>query len=106
MNIFRHGDINLHKVDEIKGEVVSHKGSYVVAEGETTGHKHLLKVKNPDNLIIRKDEFGHMYFELKEVGTITHEEHKVIEIPAGIYKEVREREVDHFADGLVRKVID
>ena len=102
---YRHGDISFHKVSKAEGELVKHNGSYVVAEGETTGHKHLLKVKNPENLIIHKDTFGNMYFTLKEEGTISHEEHKTLTIGIGTYKEVREREMDWFSKS-VRRVID
>ncbi len=105
MKYIRHGDINLHKVSKIEGEIIKHNGSYVVAEGETTGHKHVLKVKDKEDLIIKKDSKGNFYFELLSDGEISHEEHKTLVIPKGIYKEVREREVDHFK-GLTRQVVD
>lgn len=105
MNIIRHGDINLHQVNKFEGKIIKHTGSYVVAEGETTGHKHILQVKNPTNLEIYQDTFGNTYFNLKEEGILTHEEHKELVVPKGIYKEIREREVDHFAE-VTRTVID
>lgn len=102
----RNGDINFHPVNKIEGEIVEHKGEFIVGYGETTGHKHRLSVKNKDNLIIRKDTFGNYYFELKEDGILTHEEHKQITIPAGLYRKFQEEEVDHFASSVVRKVVD
>jgi hypothetical protein len=102
---YRHGDIALHAVEKGEGEIIKHSGSFVVAEGETTGHKHLIKVANPADLIIRKDAFGNMYFQLLKEGTLSHEEHKTIKIAPGIYKEVREREKDWFSLS-VRRVVD
>ena len=96
MKYLRHGDINLHKVNKIEGEIIKHNGSFVVAEGETTGHKHRLMVENKKDLVIRKDSKGNFYFELLADGELTHEEHKTLIVPKGIYKEIREREVDHF----------
>ena len=102
----RHGDICFHPVTKIEGKVIKHDGSFVVGLGETTGHKHILTVSRPEDLIIRQDAKGDYYFELLSVGKLTHEEHKVIEVPAGIYHKFQEEEVDWFAQGIVRKVLD
>ena len=60
---------------------------------------------NPSDMEIRKMSNGLFAFVLKAPAALTHEEHKTIEIPAGIYEEKREREVDHFS-GNVHRVID
>lgn len=101
----RHGDISFHPIPKAKGEVIKHNGSFAVELGETTGHAHRLTVKNKNDLVIKKDKNGNFYFELLSEGTITHEEHKSLTIPKGIYKKVKEREVDHF-QGIVRQVLD
>ncbi len=102
----RHGDIGFIPNKKSEGEVVKHKGSFVVGYGETTGHKHVLTVKNPEDLVIKKDIKGNYYFELLSEGKLTHEEHKTITIPPGTYKKFQEEEVDHFAGSVTRKVID
>lgn len=102
----RHGDINFVEVSKSEGEIVKHDGSFVVGLGETTGHRHILKVKNPDDLVIKKDSSGNYYFELLAEGELTHEEHKTLKVLPAIYKKIQEREVDHFNESLVRKVID
>jgi hypothetical protein len=102
----RHGDINFHPVDEMKGEIVKHEGLFVVGYGETTGHKHVLVVEKPQDLIIKKDSEGNYYFELLSEGKLKHEEHKTITMPPGIYKKFQEEEVDHFMGSIMRKVID
>lgn len=103
---YRHGDIGFHESNKSVGEIVKHGGSFVVGLGETTGHRHILSVENPSDLIIRKDTEGNYYFELSAEGTLTHEEHKTIKMPPGIYKKFQEEEVDWFAEGVTRKVID
>jgi len=102
----RHGDINFNPVEKIEGDIIKHDGSFIVGLGETTGHRHVLTVTKPEDLVITKDKLGNYYFELKSNGRLTHEEHKTIEIPAGIYKKFQEEEVDHFANSVTRKVID
>lgn len=101
----RNGDINMQEVKVLKGEVVKHNGSIIIGYGEATGHHHRLTVKNPDNLVVRQDG-DTWYFELLEDGQLTHEEHKTIPIKKGLYKKIHEREVDHFAGSVVRRVID
>lgn len=106
MNI-RHGDINLHKIDiDVNGlEEIKHQGSFVIAEGETTGHKHVITIPDITKMKLYKDSKGGIICVLKEDATIVHPEHKELVIPAGTYRESREREVDLFS-GKVRRVID
>lgn len=103
---YRHGDINFHGIGKSEGKIVKHEGSFVVGLGETTGHRHILTVEDPSDLVIRKNAKGDYYFELKAEGTLTHEEHKMLKMPPGIYKKFQEEEVDWFAQGVTRKVID
>ena len=103
----RNGDVNLHEVKEIRGEIIKHNGSFVLAEGEATGSKHFITVKNPDDLIIKKDEQGNMYFELLSEGALTHtHDHEPTVIWPGKYKQVQEREIDWFEKGITKKVVD
>src|SRR3990167_10609959 len=99
----RSGDINFYPVFSLpKGEEVTHKGSFVVAEGETTGHKHVITVERPTDMVIIQTPSGR-YFEIKAPARITHEEHGTITLDPGIYTETREREKDWFS-GAARKV--
>lgn len=101
----RHGDISLQPVSETEGEIVKHEGRFVLAEGETTGHKHVLTVEKPTDLEIRKTADGRFYFDLKASGRITHQEHREITIMPGIYEMTHEREKDWFSLS-VRRVLD
>lgn len=111
-NFKRHGDINLYPItkeeyEKIQSDIINHNGNFVIQEGETTGHKHLLTVEKTDFLEIKKMPNGLYAFITKENAMLTHEDHKQLTIPKETYYiEVREREVDNFADFTIRQVID
>lgn len=102
---YRHGDIAVRSVRSSSGGVLKHNGSFVLAEGEATGHHHVISTERPEDLIIQDAGNGLYYFTLKSVGTLTHQEHKTLKIQPGTYKTGREREVDYFSK-TVRRVID
>src|SRR5260221_656355 len=81
------------KASEIKGKTVKHDVSIVLAEGSTTGHKHILNCRSME---IKQGEKG-LYLSLKKDGTLTHEEHNTLTLPKGTYFVGHEREVDHFS---------
>lgn len=91
---YRHGDVLLTRVEKAEGDPITHDGSYPLAFGEITGHKHLLTVKNPENMKITKVG-NNLFICLMEVGTLSHEEHAKLEIDPGIYKMTTEREFDY-----------
>ena len=105
--LYRHGDILLKKVSSLpKGlSEVKHQGSFVVAEGEHTGHKHLLTIPKMEMMKVYRDETGGMWVELREQAVMTHEEHKQIEIAPDFYQVTNEREFD-YALQSVRQVLD
>ncbi len=96
-NIYRHGDIGLHPSKSTKGEIISHNGSFVLAEGETTGHKHTISVNDMTDMVVKKLADGSILLTLKTDGVLTHEEHKTLPIKKGTYKVVREREYDYYS---------
>ena len=104
--VIRHGDVLLTRIDSIpESETIDHKGEYVLALGEITGHAHRLRVKEPEQLKVTKSKEGVVYLTLMEVGTLTHEEHKTLEIPPGKWEMTFEREWSYI-DNDFRKVID
>lgn len=103
---YRHGDVDLHKVNKKeKGEKLPHDGSFVLAEGEATGHNHVISVPRIEDMEIHKTADGGYLMTLRVDGTLTHPEHKTLTIPAGTYKVDREREYDWFSLAT-RRVID
>lgn len=69
----------------------------VLAEGEATGHAHVLEVEQEsDAELIRIGEA--ILLNLTNGGTITHEEHKPVEVPAGVYEVGKAQEFDYAAE--------
>lgn len=91
---------------KIEGELFKHSGSVVLALGEQTGHKHVITVTNIENMEARKLSDGGWILTLKSEGIVTHEEHGTIIVAPGTYRVGKERELDHFAGSVARKVVD
>lgn len=106
--MFKHqGDVPFHPYKgKIIGEFTKHNGSVVLALGEQTGHKHIISVPNVEDMTIYRLADGGWIVDLRGMATVTHEEHGSITIAPGLYRVGKEREVDHFADSVVRQVVD
>jgi hypothetical protein len=108
-----HGDIILKPLTKteyaelMKNAVkVEHNGRFVLAEGETTGHKHVLTVTQADTLLIHTLPDGRgRIFQFSAPGTITHEEHAPLTTTEEFYIQEQEQEYDWF-EKAVRKVVD
>ena len=86
MNIYRHGDVIIRQVDEIKG---TKRDNLVLAEGEVTGHAH--RIIGGEAALYEFNE--ELYLEIQSKRAIlTHEEHKALELPKGKYEIVIQRE--------------
>jgi hypothetical protein len=100
----QHGDVLLQEVEGLprgSKKVARENGRIIVARGEATGHNHAIAEKGA----VLYELKGDLYLEVTEPVTITHEEHKPIEIPEGIYEIGRVREHDYFLD-MERQVRD
>jgi hypothetical protein len=71
----------------------------VLAEGEVTGHAHVL-----DGLVDVFEVDGVREFYLRDETRLVHEEHRVIDIPAGEFQSGVAMEYDHFAEEAKRVV--
>ena len=109
----RNGDVNLHPISAKEqaivrksGQVIYTGNSYVMATGEVTGSKHEITLPGSKQLIVREYE-GKLYYEVLVAGELTHtHDHETTTIEPDFYVQVPEREVDHFANSVVRKVVD
>ncbi len=91
--IYRHGDVILRQVKGVPlGKIVSATRSLVLAEGETTGHKHLL---TSDEVIQEGRTRNDRLISLNAPALLTHEEHGPITIQIGVYEILQEREYDY-----------
>jgi len=104
MKTYRHGDVVINKVEELKG--FNPRKNNVLAYGEVTGHSHKVLPKTKEDIVeVFENEKGELAFRVNGVAVVTHEEHKTIEIGTGIYRINQEREYDYFQLES-RKVID
>jgi hypothetical protein len=94
---YRQGDVLIFEVDNLP-PVIEHemkaKQEVVLAEGEVTGHRHLLVADPETKVEIAHDGVG---FYLKVSGgkaTIRHEEHKPITLAPGNWRIKIQQEYD------------
>ena len=109
--MYRQGDVLLIKVDgpfEVDPtrirQVEFDAGRVVLAYGEVTGHAHAIKVREvadagdpakPPVPSARQFDYGaERFLRLVEKSVLEHEEHSPIELDAGLYRVVRQREYD------------
>lgn len=98
--MYRHGELILKKVSEIKGKKLNH---LILAEGEVTGHKHEIVEAEAT---LYQNEDGVLYLSVKsEKAKLIHPDHKTIELPQGDYEVVEQREYV-IGDEKYRKVVD
>ncbi|NES44292.1 hypothetical protein, partial [Moorena sp. SIO2C4] len=77
MQPIRQGDVILLPVEQINGQQLPH---LTLAEGEVTGHSHRIS----DGVAQLYEKNGILYLQVvSETATLTHEEHKAIELPYG-----------------------
>ena len=88
---YRHGDLLIEMVNQIP-EGAKKKETNIILEGTSTGHAHRLN----GGQIFEKE--GVVYLHVAESSTLTHEEHNAIELPAGDYIVIRQREFDPYEE--------
>lgn len=94
MRYYQQGDILVKSVDEIPAEGQLIKGRIVLAEGEVTGHAHVITGKSVLAYVVA----GQMYIDVSAPTEIKHEEHGPIVIQPGKYRVDHVREYDHFEE--------
>ena len=89
---FRHGDLFLEKIEgkiPDGGKIREHNR---LLDGEVTGHAHRL-VEGEFKIW---DLDVNAFLEVIKDTTLVHEEHKKIDVPAGNYRVIRQREYDPY----------
>ena len=89
VKMYRQGDVLLKKVETIP-ERVKPTTDDVILKGEATGHAHRIV----NGTIFTGPGPGEMYVEAEAGAALIHEEHSTIEIEAGFYEVIRQREYD------------
>jgi len=86
MVAFRHGDLLIQSVEEVRGKKVDH---LILAFGEATGHKHEVTEGKAELF----EENGTLYLKVEsEEAVLTHPEHGPIAIRKGAYLVEHQRE--------------
>lgn len=96
--IYRHGDLTLKsvKLDKSIVKLIGKFKKFVLAEGETTGHKHLLESKTAFN--VYQNDKGQYILEMEGKSELTHEEHNKIELMPDLYILGNEQEYNYFEE--------
>lgn len=92
--LFRQGDVLLERVTAIPADVleIKREGCVVLAEGETSGHQHV--IKSPGIRVYAPPQSEQpTYLEIAEaLALLEHEEHSPIRLEKGIYRVTQQRE--------------
>ena len=96
---YRHGELKIEKVNEIKGRKLEH---CILAEGEATGHKHEITTGEAELY----EYEGTLYLRVvSDEALLTHPDHNTITLPKGDYKITPQREYI-IGDEKYKKVLD
>jgi hypothetical protein len=88
MKPIRQGDVILLPVQQVEGQKIPH---LTLAEGEVTGHKHLITEGKAE----LSDKDGTLFLRVfSESALLAHEEHKAISIPQGDWMVKIQREYE------------
>lgn len=98
MRQYQQGDVLFAEVDGVPAgaRAVAARGtSYVLVEGETTGHAHTVEAA-PEVELFEAD--GVLYLRTKTGATVEHQEHHPITLAPGAYEVGRVQEYDYDAE--------
>lgn len=106
MNIIRSGDIILKSIEKPENlKSLGKFSEYILALGETTGHKHTLVAEPTQMFEILEDEKGRKFIQMSGEGKITHQEHKEVKVMPDFYILGNEQEYNYFSQE-VQRVVD
>lgn len=81
MKTYRHGDVQLTRVDSMPKGVASLGSRKELAYGEVTGHAHRIDVGE-----LFQTKNGDLYLKVDKLAKLSHEEHKTQVIEPGVYR--------------------
>lgn len=81
MKTYRHGDVQLTRIDAMPQEVVSLGARKEIAYGEVTGHAHRIDVGE-----MFQTKNGELYLKVDKLAKLSHEEHTAQTIEPGVYR--------------------
>lgn len=104
--VYLHGECIIKEIQSLPENLKQRedKGSIMIAESETVGNEHRIKVK--DGVEFFEDENGTLYMKNTtptEVYCLHEQRHDTIEIPEGIWEIDKAVEYDYFANENTEK---
>jgi len=110
VNIYRQGDVLVVQIDSIPADAAAEKieDRIVLAYGEVTGHAHAISKEEAvsykvDSPIPIFDWRAERFLLVAVKAQLKHEEHATIDIPAGNYAVIQQRE---YSPEEIRNVAD
>jgi hypothetical protein len=103
--IYRQGDVLIKSIKtsdhgwsslnrEKLAQILPENGRVILAYGEATGHTHSIDAMHARMFKDSSKRSGVCYLYLDETSLLEHQEHGTIELPAGSYEVIRQREWD------------
>ena len=92
---YQQGDVLIESAKIPSSAKVSNKNRIVLAEGQTTGHAHVITDLNNCTALESDPD---LYLRVTNEVTVKHEEHNIITIAPGDYKVRKVQEYDHFLE--------
>lgn len=108
--VYRQGDVLIVRIDTMPKDVKAEKKSdrVVLAYGEVTGHAHAIDQREVKAFAPTKparifDAKVERFLQVTTKALLKHEEHSTIELPAGDYAVIQQRE---YHPEEIRRVAD
>lgn len=92
------GDVTFERISQLPAgarTVPPTTRGYVLAEGEATGHAHVI---DPATVLEMREKDGVLYARISESTQALHEEHRPVNLAPGLWRIGRVQEYDHFAE--------
>jgi hypothetical protein len=78
------------------------QGRLLLALGEATGHAHAVAARDAE-LLADPADVDRRFLRIVSTSLLTHEEHRAIPLPPGLYRVARQRE---YSPDVIRHVAD
>lgn len=104
--LYRQGDVLLRRVKAIPAEAKANprdNGQVILAYGEVTGHAHRIADPDATGAVLLSVGESATFLRLTKGAELVHQEHATIDLPAGAYEVVRQRE---YTPEEIRRVAD
>lgn len=93
--MYRQGDLLFIKTDRINTDATK-KNDLVVLGSSITGHDHAITQGEVYARFPTWDDRASFYVSVPDGADLIHPEHGTIPLPAGVYKVIRQREVNGY----------